>query len=65
MFASKYSKTIDYNSTITLTTNETVEISTPDYPSEYSNYENVVWTVTSPENTVVMFEIWESDVRIS
>ena len=47
-----------------MTGNETVEITSPNYPDEYDNNENEVWTVTGPPGTAIYFEIQESHVRM-
>ena len=59
---SDYEDSFDSSTTIDLSANQTVEITSPNYPSEYDNYENVVWTVTAPEGNVVYLEILESSV---
>ena len=39
-----------------------VEITSPNWPSNYGDNENVVWSVTVPEGHVVGFQIEEMEV---
>ena len=50
--------------TVDIGLSEVVEITSPNYPDSYNNDDNVVWMITSPENTTIYFEIQESDVSL-
>ena len=57
-------ETYDSSAAIYLSANQTVEITSPNYPREYNSYGNVVWNVTVPEGSVVHLEILNSEVSI-
>ena len=55
----------DSSASIHLSADQTVEITSPNFPSEYGRYENVIWNVTVPEGSVVHLEILDSEVSES